>query len=125
MVEAHRSVLKELAYYCAITEAFKDSENIFYLPAKYDQLATVKHLLCYLKDINGTLCYDVLEPFALVAAKLMLEKAIEHSSESSIRVLSLDGGGVRGIIEACILEEIEKRSGKRVCLFCVIISHNM
>ena len=31
------------------------------------------------------------------------------------KLLSIDGGGVRGIIPAIILAEIEKRTGKRIC----------
>ncbi|MET0622003.1 MAG: patatin-like phospholipase family protein [Pyrinomonadaceae bacterium] len=31
------------------------------------------------------------------------------------RILSIDGGGVRGIIPALVLAEIERRTGKRVC----------
>lgn len=30
-------------------------------------------------------------------------------------VLSIDGGGIKGIVPAMILEEIEKRTGKRIC----------
>jgi len=33
---------------------------------------------------------------------------------SSIRVLSIDGGGIRGIIPATVLAEIEKRTGARI-----------
>lgn len=32
-----------------------------------------------------------------------------------IRILAIDGGGVRGIIPALVLAELEKRSGKPVC----------
>ncbi len=31
-----------------------------------------------------------------------------------VRVLSIDGGGVRGLIPALVLEEVEKRTGKRI-----------
>src|SRR5215216_918932 len=31
-----------------------------------------------------------------------------------VRVLSIDGGGIRGIIPAMILAEIERRTGKRI-----------
>lgn len=34
--------------------------------------------------------------------------------EKSIRVLAIDGGGIRGIIPGMLLEEIEKRTGKRI-----------
>ena len=34
---------------------------------------------------------------------------------ASIKVLSIDGGGIRGIIPAVILDEIQKRLGKNVC----------
>ena len=38
------------------------------------------------------------------------------------RVLSIDGGGVRGIIPAMVLEHIEKETGKPVCdLFDLIV----
>ena len=32
-----------------------------------------------------------------------------------IRILSIDGGGIRGIIPALILTEIERRTGRRIC----------
>src|SRR6476660_9760178 len=31
-----------------------------------------------------------------------------------MRVLSIDGGGIRGLIPALVLTEVEKRSGKRI-----------
>jgi uncharacterized protein len=31
-----------------------------------------------------------------------------------MRVLSIDGGGIRGLIPALVLTEIEERSGKQV-----------
>jgi len=34
---------------------------------------------------------------------------------SSIKILSIDGGGIRGIIPATILSEIQKRVGKNLC----------
>ena len=38
-----------------------------------------------------------------------------------INVLSIDGGGIRGIIPAMVLAEIESRTGKRICqLFDII-----
>jgi patatin-like phospholipase/acyl hydrolase len=38
-----------------------------------------------------------------------------------INVLSIDGGGIRGIIPAMVLSEIESRTGKRICqLFDII-----
>jgi patatin-like phospholipase/acyl hydrolase len=37
-----------------------------------------------------------------------------HSGETTIKVLSIDGGGIRGIIPALILEELEKRLGKEM-----------
>ncbi|CAO5677076.1 MAG: hypothetical protein HEEMFOPI_01263 [Holosporales bacterium] len=36
------------------------------------------------------------------------------SSDAPLNVLCIDGGGVRGIIPAVILEEIEKRTGKSI-----------
>lgn len=40
----------------------------------------------------------------------------EHSKTRRPRILCLDGGGMRGIIEAEFLKEIEKRAGKKVIL---------
>lgn len=34
---------------------------------------------------------------------------------STFRILSIDGGGIRGIIPALVLAEFERRTGKRVC----------
>jgi predicted acylesterase/phospholipase RssA len=34
---------------------------------------------------------------------------------SQFRILSIDGGGIRGIIPALVLAEIENRTGKRIC----------
>ena len=34
---------------------------------------------------------------------------------ASIKVLSIDGGGIRGIIPAIILAELQKRLGKNMC----------
>ncbi len=31
-----------------------------------------------------------------------------------VKVLSIDGGGIRGILPAMVLSEIEKRTGRRV-----------
>ena len=39
-----------------------------------------------------------------------------------VRVLSIDGGGVRGIIPAIILAEIEKRTGKPIAGIFDLIS---
>lgn len=33
----------------------------------------------------------------------------------TIKILSIDGGGIRGIIPALILAEIEQRTGKPIC----------
>ncbi len=43
----------------------------------------------------------------------MTETAPAHS-ETTIKVLSIDGGGIRGIIPAMILAELEKRLGKEL-----------
>jgi len=46
----------------------------------------------------------------------------EDSARSKFNILALDGGGMRGIIECAIVEEIEKRTGKRVFeLFDLIV----
>ena len=38
------------------------------------------------------------------------------------RILSIDGGGIRGIIPAALLAEIEKRTGRPVCLLFDLIA---
>ena len=38
------------------------------------------------------------------------------------KILSIDGGGIRGIIPAMVLAEIEKRTGKRICEMFDLIS---
>ena len=45
---------------------------------------------------------------------LLKDSSIEPSEEKLCRVLSLDGGGIRGIITLVWLNEMEKRTGKRV-----------
>jgi patatin-like phospholipase/acyl hydrolase len=40
----------------------------------------------------------------------------------SYKILSIDGGGIRGIIPAIILDEIEKRTGKPICQLFNLIS---
>jgi len=35
-----------------------------------------------------------------------------NPSEKSIKVLAIDGGGIRGIIPAVILRELQERTGK-------------
>eukprot|EP01063_Lacrimia_lanifica_P018429 TRINITY_DN2533_c0_g6_i1.p1 TRINITY_DN2533_c0_g6~~TRINITY_DN2533_c0_g6_i1.p1 ORF type:complete len:456 (+),score=185.86 TRINITY_DN2533_c0_g6_i1:137-1369(+) len=42
--------------------------------------------------------------------------------KSKIRILSVDGGGIRGVVPALILEEMEKMKGKRVCEMFDIIA---
>ena len=37
-----------------------------------------------------------------------------HETETPFRILSIDGGGIRGLIPAMILEQIEKDTGKRI-----------
>src|SRR6185437_8303283 len=37
---------------------------------------------------------------------------MENPNEKSIKVLAIDGGGIRGIIPAVILRELQKRVGK-------------
>jgi len=32
-----------------------------------------------------------------------------------IRILSIDGGGIRGIIPAMVLAELERRTGRPIC----------
>lgn len=41
---------------------------------------------------------------------------------TEIRILSVDGGGIRGILPARLLQEIEKRTGKRICALFHLIS---
>ena len=40
---------------------------------------------------------------------------MENSDPKSIKVLSIDGGGIRGIIAAVILAELQKRLGNNLC----------
>ena len=43
-----------------------------------------------------------------------MSNATLDTSEKTIRVLSIDGGGIRGILPACVLREIEARTGKDI-----------
>jgi uncharacterized protein len=53
-----------------------------------------------------------------------LSKLIDNEcSKSKVRILSLDGGGIRGYLEALFLEELEKRAKKPICqLFDLIVA---
>jgi uncharacterized protein len=52
-----------------------------------------------------------------------LQNVIPHSVGKRLRVLCIDGGGVRGIYAATILREIERRTGQPICkLFDVIVA---
>ncbi len=39
-----------------------------------------------------------------------------------MRVLSIDGGGIRGIIPALVLSEVERRTGRRVAELCDLVA---
>lgn len=41
--------------------------------------------------------------------------SVDGNMSYKFKILSIDGGGIRGIIPAKILAEIEKRTGKRIC----------
>ncbi len=41
-------------------------------------------------------------------------KAAENLSDRTLTILAIDGGGVRGVLPACVLVEIEKRTGKPI-----------
>jgi uncharacterized protein len=40
---------------------------------------------------------------------------LAEGQESTIKVLAVDGGGIRGIIPAVILSEIQKRLSRELC----------
>lgn len=45
--------------------------------------------------------------------------------QKSFRILSIDGGGVRGLLPLCILQEIEQRTGKSIAhLFDLIVGNS-
>src|SRR5208337_4052417 len=51
-----------------------------------------------------------------------MSNATLDTSEKTIRVLSIDGGGIRGILPACVLHEIEARTGKDIASLFHLIS---
>ena len=51
-----------------------------------------------------------------------MSNATSNTSEKTIRVLSIDGGGIRGILPACVLHEIETRTGKDIASLFHLIS---
>ena len=63
-------------------------------------------------DVAGIQRRDVVD--MLTANGAPLDAALNVAAETSrpIRVLSIDGGGMRGIIPGRLLQELEKRSGK-------------
>ncbi|MBD2017489.1 patatin-like phospholipase family protein [Microcoleus sp. FACHB-53] len=46
----------------------------------------------------------------------------EKDFKFKLKILSIDGGGIRGIVPAKILAEIEKRTGKRICTLFNLIA---
>ncbi|HET9061599.1 MAG TPA: patatin-like phospholipase family protein, partial [Acidimicrobiales bacterium] len=51
----------------------------------------------------------------------LLRQAHGDSPQRPVRVLSIDGGGVRGLVPAIVLADIERRTGRRICeLFDVV-----
>jgi uncharacterized protein len=60
---------------------------------------------------------------AMAKVRAQFDATLDHLSLSKcVRILSIDGGGVRGIIPATILKEIENRTDKRIAeLFDAIV----
>jgi len=66
-----------------------------------------------------------LENFSSASFDDGLSASTDTISKQKFRILSIDGGGVRGIIPARILQEIEARVGKRIYeLFDLIIGNS-
>lgn len=45
---------------------------------------------------------------------ILIDEDLDPKQRTPITILSLDGGGVRGVISATILSEIERRTGKKI-----------
>jgi uncharacterized protein len=60
--------------------------------------------------------------FGASAVPLSFKQSLASPNSSPIRVLSIDGGGMRGIIPALVLRELEGLTGKRISeLFDVVV----
>lgn len=58
----------------------------------------------------------------LAGVSIFHRLAGEHPSDDAVRVLAVDGGGIRGVIPALVAAELEERSGRPICeLFDFIV----
>lgn len=69
-------------------------------------------------DINEKLhdeCFDPkLEPKQAVTLVQKLQQKAGYQTKYGSRILCLDGGGIRGLVQMTILQEIERKTGKRI-----------
>ena len=111
IVESLAKILNHMYRYHVL---FPSEDYSYYPSAMEDTYNDIKQTLCYLVKKNYDICYGRLEPFAAEAVGRKIKNDdFRISTKNKINILCLDGGGVRGIMEAVILKEIEKRTGKK------------
>jgi patatin-like phospholipase/acyl hydrolase len=80
--------------------------------------------MTYQKIKFASLCWLLYMSVQSFAANTTLPLSDSNSSKK-FRILSIDGGGIRGVIPARILQAIEERTGKPICeLFDLVIGNS-
>ncbi len=65
-------------------------------------------------EVNAILKIDTPTPEDAMKAVQLLKDQGKYRKVCGSRILCLDGGGIRGLVQMCILQEIERRTGKCV-----------
>jgi hypothetical protein len=93
---------------------FRNKKELHDPSIQQDSRNFVNESICYVRCPSFDYCYDILED-AIIEGICQKVKVFElREAPNAIRILCLDGGGTRGIIEAMILAELERRTQKKV-----------
>ncbi len=65
-------------------------------------------------EVNALLKIETPTPEDAMKVVQLLKDQRKYRNVCGSRILCLDGGGIRGLVQMCILQEIERRTGKRV-----------